>query len=87
MSNNIEVGDTVMAVKPMQCCGCSISYGETFVVRDIISEICECGFCGEIRVTTYATDGNKEFELYRLIKLRPEETYEMVCQKPESIIS
>lgn len=70
----IKIGDLVMVVKPMPCCGYSGALGKVCIVVDRhIREMGECVHCGhtEKNVNAVALDDGHVRNIARLIKIDP----------------
>jgi hypothetical protein len=71
--SNIKVGDLVMIVKPIQCCGEDRAVGRLFKVEAVEHDYYQCIYCGAITKSTVAKNPNRNswVSFSRLIKIDP----------------
>jgi hypothetical protein len=70
---SIKVGDLVMVVKPVLCCGDSTSIGMIFTAGEKYEGLSKCTKCGSRDMTNgFWVDGKYEVkDSFRLIKIDP----------------
>lgn len=69
----IKVGDVVMVVRVMSCCGAAESLGRTFRVEAIRETLGRCVHCGHLAGAQLVADGYPfhPYQVHRLKRLQP----------------
>ena len=84
----IRVGDLVMVVRGLPCCGKGVKFGATYTVSKIVLETkVHCNYCGhkyaEVNVAVSEHFGGRGVMLSRLKKIHPPELPETVDERQE----
>ncbi len=67
----IKVGDLVMVVRGMPCCGISKTLGKPFIVAGIKTNTLPCCFCKKVERSIDALDSGQWVPFHQLTRIDP----------------